>query len=335
VYADRAFLTFLAGLHRGFDRLVVIGRLSPEPGRSAYPLPAGVTVAGLPHFPDLLRPLAFTGALVRGARRVRRVIGDADAAFVLGPSPMSVLIAVIALVRRRRVVLRVRQNPTQYVRSRHPGRRLVHVGADLLEPIWKSMSRRCPVGTEVGSRDAGAQSRRGLHVSLVHERDLAGPAVAAARSYDGDIRVLRVGRLESEKNPLMLADVLAELRCYGGRHWLVVCGKGPYRTSHVLLHVSWREGLPQMLYKAFASRLPVVATDVGGVRAASGGAALLIRPGDPAAAAEAVARVTGDAALRDVLIEAGAARAAQHTHEAEQRRLAAFIAGAPGGSASG
>ena len=52
-----------------------------------------------------------------------------------------------------------------------------------------------------------------------------------------------------------------------------------YRSSHAFLHVSWTEGLPQTLFEAFASGLPVVATAVGGVPAAVGDAALLVEPG--------------------------------------------------------
>jgi glycosyltransferase involved in cell wall biosynthesis len=235
VYADRAFLTFMAGLHGEFGRLVVLGRLAPEPGRSHYPLPREVEFVALPHYPDLLHPLPVASALVRAARRVWSVLGDADAAFILGPTPMSVLIAWIALLRRKRVVLGIRQNTTQYIRNRHPTRRLIHLGADLLELVWRTMTRRwCPVavvGTEVAERYAVARSRHDLHVSLVHERDLASPEVAAARTYDGDIRVLSVGRLDVEKNPLMLADVLAALRAGGGRHRLVVCGDGPLHAE--------------------------------------------------------------------------------------------------------
>ena len=98
-----------------------------------------------------------------------------------------------------------------------------------------------------------------------------------------------------------------------------------YRGCHALLHVSWTEGLPQILYEAFAGRLPVVATDVGGIRAAVGDAVLLIAPGDAAAAADAVWRATADADLRSALIDAGVERVTMHTYEAEQRRLADFI----------
>ena len=99
-----------------------------------------------------------------------------------------------------------------------------------------------------------------------------------------------------------------------------------YRESHALLHVSWTEGLPQILFEAFAAGLPVVATAVGGVTEAAGDAALLIPPGDPEAAAEALERVAADAELREQLVRAGLERARAVTLEAESERLARFIA---------
>ena len=52
-----------------------------------------------------------------------------------------------------------------------------------------------------------------------------------------------------------------------------------YRTADVFLHVSWTEGLPQVLFEAWAAGVPVVATAVGGVPAAAGDAAVLIAAG--------------------------------------------------------
>ena len=181
---------------------------------------------------------------------------------------------------------------------------------------------------------------------------------ALARPYDHEVRVLTVGRLETEKNPLLLADVLSRLRARDPRYRLVVCGEGVleaalrerleslavadfadllgyvrldgglldvYRSSHVFLHVSWTEGLPQVLFEAFAARASVVATDVGGVAAAAGDAALLVPPGDASAAAAAIARVSDDAPLRSRLLDAGSAQVRRHTMEAEGRRVAAFL----------
>jgi glycosyltransferase involved in cell wall biosynthesis len=99
-----------------------------------------------------------------------------------------------------------------------------------------------------------------------------------------------------------------------------------YRSSHAFLHVSLTEGVPQVLYEAFAGRVPVVATDVGGVAETVKDAALLVPPGSATAAAEAVERVAADAALRRRLTEAGAARARAASIDAEARRVAAFLA---------
>jgi glycosyltransferase involved in cell wall biosynthesis len=171
--------------------------------------------------------------------------------------------------------------------------------------------------------------------------------------------VLSVGRLEQEKNPLLLAEIIA-LLCAADPRWrLLVCGEGPleddlrrrlselgvadrvdllgyvphdqglreiYRSSHALLHVSWTEGLPQVLFEAFAARLPVVATAVGGVPAAAGDAALLVEPGDAHQPVAALTRVAGEPELRRRLTEAGAQRVASHTLEAEAGRVARFLA---------
>ena len=171
--------------------------------------------------------------------------------------------------------------------------------------------------------------------------------------------ILSVGRVDHEKNPLLLADVLDRLRDRDPRWRLVVAGEGAlledlqrdldrrglgpyaqllgyvpvgggllehYRRAHVFLHVSLTEGVPQVLIEAFASGLPVVATDVGGVRDAVADAALLIGPADAAAAAAAVRRVAAEPELRAGLIEAGLASAELHTLEAESARVVEFIA---------
>jgi glycosyltransferase involved in cell wall biosynthesis len=89
------------------------------------------------------------------------------------------------------------------------------------------------------------------------------------------------------------------------------------------------EGMPQVLLEAFASRLPVVATAVGGVAEMAGGRGLLIAPGDPWAGAAALRRLLGEPRERARHVEAGAAYAREHTLQAESARLASFLTGRP------
>ena len=364
VYAERAFALFLARLGERLDRLVIVGRLDPRPGVSHYRLPADVEFVPLPHYPSLVDARRSVPAMARSLGPFWRVLGGVDGAWLLGPYALSVLFALLCVLRGRRVALGVRQDTPRYVRSRHPDRRWVHLAADALEGSYRLMARRWPVvvvGPDLARNYARAPRVLPIAVSLVSERDLVEPdAALAGRSYDGDgpLVALSVGRLEREKNPLLLADVLAALRERDPRWRLVVCGEGPmegdlrarleelgvaehcdlrgyvpidgelpalYRESHALLHVSWTEGVPQVLFEAFAAGLPVVATAVGGVADAAGDAALLVEPGEAGPPAEELARVGADGELRRRLVEAGAARVREHTTEAECARVAEFL----------
>ena len=85
------------------------------------------------------------------------------------------------------------------------------------------------------------------------------------------------------------------------------------------------EGVPQVILEAFAARLPVVATDVGGVGALVAGRGLLVAPADPDAAAEALNQLIRDPELRRRVTDAAQQAAADHTLEAECSRLAGFL----------
>jgi glycosyltransferase involved in cell wall biosynthesis len=285
--------------------------------------------------------------------------------WLLGPHPLALAFALLAGLRRRRVVIGVRQDLPAYTRHRHPRRPALWIAAWALEGAWRLLARCVPVvaiGPDLAHRYRHARHVLASSVSLISERDLLG-AEDARRDYGGELRVLSVGRLDAEKNPLLLADVLAELRAHEPRWRLVVAGDGPlrealalrlgelgvgehaelrgyvpidggllelYRDSHLLLHVSWTEGFPQVLIEAFGSRLPAVATAVGGVAEAVGDAALLVAPGDAGAAARALARLGADADLRDDLVRRGVAIAQSRTLEAETRRVSDLIAGRDG-----
>jgi glycosyltransferase involved in cell wall biosynthesis len=261
------------------------------------------------------------------------------------------------------VVLGVRQDLPSYVAARHPGRRLLHLAGSLLERAFRALSRRCATVVVGPALAAGYRRARRLHeltVSLVRESDVVAEPPSAP-DPEAEWTVLSVGRLEEEKNPLLVAEVLAGL-CERGEAWrLVVCGEGPlerelaeratelgvgeraklrgylpferlrelYLESDCMLHVSWTEGVPQVLLEALAAGLPVVATDVGGVRGAVGEVAELIPPGDADAAVAALLRLRGDPGLRERLIRRGLERARRHTIESETSALAAFLSAPP------
>jgi glycosyltransferase involved in cell wall biosynthesis len=357
-YAERAFALFVAALGPKLERVVVIGRLDPD-GDSRYPL-GEVELAPLPHYPSLSHTLPAIRGMLGSLRPFWRALDELDCVWILGPHPLAFPFAVMARLRRRSVVLGVRQDSVAYMRSRHPGGRL-RIGLQrLMEAGFRALARRWPVvvvGPALAETYQQSRALLEISVSLIKEDEIASPD-AVGRDYSGELRALSVGRLETEKNPLALADVLGELRRMDDRWRLVVCGEGAlreqlerrlaelgladaaevrgyvphdrglgeeYRVAHALLHVSWTEGLPQVLYEAFAAGLPVAATDVGGIRAAVADAALLAPPGDVEGMARSLHRIGTDEDLRDSLTRAGLEVARAHTIESETTKVADFI----------
>lgn len=364
-YGQRAFVVFLEALRPHVDRLVLVGRLDPQPGRSHYQLHEDTELVGLPHYTSLAHPWSVIRSLFASIRRFWRLLDEVDTVWVLGPYPHSVVFALITALRGRTLVLGVRQDTQAYIRSRRPDQRWMHVAADLLEGVWGLLARRhaiVVVGQELERKYSRAHDVLAINVSLVHEQDVVSPELPRARSYENELTVLTVGRLDTEKNPLLLAEILALLQAREPRWRLVVCGDGPmmpqlqarlselglldrvelrgyvaidggllelYRDSNMFLHVSWTEGFPQVLIEAFAAGLPTVATAVGGVPAAAEGAALLVEPGDAEAAADALWRLAVDGELRQRLVGVALERSRGCTLEAESERLARFIEAAP------
>jgi glycosyltransferase involved in cell wall biosynthesis len=358
VYTDRAFLFFASGLHSRVDSLTMMGRLSPSPHPSEYRLPRDVRFVALPYYSSAAGWRILV-TVVRSVRTAWRAVGKADVAWLMGPHPVALMLAGLAVLRRRRVVLGVRQDLPSYARHRHPDRRWTHLAAHVLEAVWRTLGRRCAV-VAVGPHLAGVYSASRsvleLTISLVPAAEVGAPA---GLDYDGPLQVLSVGRLDAEKNPLLLADILSELCTDDPRWHLVICGDGAlrqaladrlrdlgvdshatirgyvpvddglpgiYRSSHALLHVSWTEGVPQVLLEAWGFGTPIVATAVGGVADFAQDAALLIPAGDGRAAVAALRRVAEDADLRERLVAAGGLRIADRTMEVTLDRLASFLA---------
>lgn len=375
--ADFPFLTFACEVGRRFDATVVFGRArrtdDPE-GRLL--LPEAVTIVELPYYEHLRDVGAVARAGAGTMRGFWRGLSEVDAIWVFGPHPFSLVLATLALARRKRVVLGVRQDTVAYFDRRLPNERWrpTLLGARALDASFRALARATGV-TVVGdelARRYGTDAGRLLPitVSLVRDEDLV--AHARERDWDGTIRLFTAGRIDQEKNPLLLVEALAALeRERPGRYRLAWAGEGPlrdavrtraeelglgdrvellgfvrfgdelldrYRGAHMFVHVSLTEGVPAVLAEAAASGTPIVATAVGGVPSAlrNGEAGLLVPPDDREALVQAILRLSDDAALRSRLTEQALTLARGWTLDTQADRVARFIGGSAGeGSGAG
>ena len=77
-------------------------------------------------------------------------------------------------------------------------------------------------------------------------------------------------------------------------------------TADIVVLPSYTEGMPNAALEAMAHGIPVVASDVGGVRSLLGsGAGIMVAPGHDEALANALQRLIDDPSLRRALGEKG------------------------------
>jgi glycosyltransferase involved in cell wall biosynthesis len=359
------FMRFAARVGSRFGRFALVARAAGQE-RTPYELPAGVELIPLPDYGSLRRIGRLLAAIPRTVARMWRALDELDVVWVTGVHPLGLLMALLTRIRRRRLVLLIRQDSPQYFRTRLPSRRWAPLLALVLFLDWcfRVLARRAPV-TVVGSdialryRAPGARVLE-MHVTLLEDSQLAaGPSKA---DWSGQIGLLTVGRVAPEKNPMAAVEMLHELdRGEPGRYRLTWVGEGPesealarraaelgvedrlelpgyvpfgdellalYRDAHAFVHISLTEGVPGVLFEAMGWGVPIVATDVGGVAGALAGgeAGLLVPPRDVAALAAAVRRLEGEPAMRRELSERALEIARRTSLDSESQRVAAFIA---------
>jgi glycosyltransferase involved in cell wall biosynthesis len=257
----------------------------------------------------------------------------------------------------------------EYFRARLPSPRWrpVLLPIRALTAIFTGLSRLLPTAA-FGAHlvPAGRTRVPPLELSLALTREADIPERPPERDYSGPITLLSVGRIDSEKNPLLLVDALAELeRRDPGRYRLVWVGSGDlddavrehagaldverlidfrgyvpfgpellglYRDAHVFVHVSLTEGTPLVIFEALSVATAVVATDVGGVSAALDGGlrGALVPPRDRDALVAAVQGVSEDPERREARRAAGLVRAREVALEPQAERAARYlVTGAP------
>jgi glycosyltransferase involved in cell wall biosynthesis len=370
VTTDRSFLLFVVEVGGTFERLVLFGRTVRDEGLADYVLPADVELIELPHYANLRRIASVARVTGRTVRLFWRNLPAVDVVWLFGPHPFSATFAVLALARRKRVVLGVRQDSVELYRRRVSGWKRVPALAAVrcLDGAFRVLGRRVQVtvqGRELGERYGAPRSNvLELAESVVRAADIVQPQ--AARRDATSVDLLTVGRLETEKNPLLLVDALARLEAAEpGRFRLTWVGRGPleaqvtqriqhhgltdrvtvrsyvpfgpglldlYRRADLFVHVSLSEGFPKVLIESFASATPIVATDVGGVRAAldDGRAGLLVPPADLDALVAGIRRLADDPKLQAQFVARGLELVQALTLEAQADRVARFIAAGAG-----
>jgi glycosyltransferase involved in cell wall biosynthesis len=362
--ADAPFFRFVSGVSSHFESFTVFARVvaGAEGADEQSTLPPGTRVVRLPDYGSLRRLGSVLRSGIRTGRAFWRGLDEVDVVWAFGPHPFELLLATMGALRGKRVVLGVRQDTPRYFRARLPSRRWrpILAGIDAMDAVHRLAAARLGA-TVVGERNARRYKRGrvlAISPSLIPEEALA--AAPPERDWSSEIELLTVGRIDAEKNPLLLVEAIAELeRRRPGVFRLRWAGLGPmegevqaraaelgvadrvellgylpfpkllphYRGAHMFVHVSFTEGVPQVLNEAVACGLPVVATDVGGVSEAldGGRAGLLVPPADRDTVVDAVLRVVDDEELRRRLVERGLDHARDRTLEAQAARVAAFL----------
>jgi glycosyltransferase involved in cell wall biosynthesis len=321
--------------------------------------------AGAPQA-DSTVPTRFLGTAgwplpVGGWRVLWREVGAADVVIANGTRHLLPSVAVLAArLRGKRVVFILHGSGAPFSTSSFFYHRVL---GRLFERLVARPALRVSQAVSLSRAGVrGSRSRYGVVATYVPFplRELP-PAMRAPLEPDEPLRIVWVGRLYGEKNPLAAVEVVervrlrraARLEVYGSgpllgalealardRPWLAVRGSRTWEeiqeiqgTAHLCLSTSLREGTQVAVLEPLARGIPVVSTRVGDAPGyyERGLRAFCVEPRDSEAAAEAIL------ALADSY-DRYRRRFAANSHELVQRhgdgaRRLAAVFGSPGSTA--
>ena len=160
-----------------------------------------------------------------------------------------------------------------------------------------TLQPRKNLGTLVAAVDRARAQGLGQRLVVIGRKGWRYEDVAAVIGERDQDALQLVGEVSSAELPLLLAGASA------------------------FVSVALDEGFGMPALEAMASGVPVVASDQAGLAQAVGDAGLLVDPMDVEAIAQALLRITQDAALREDLRERGRARAAECTWDRAARAV--------------
>ena len=203
----RAGASSSAGIARHVaERTILLGQLDPRPAAAALPRRGPDRVRAAPLLPEPAQPAALP-AMARSVARFWRVLDDVDAVWLLGPHPLCLVFALLAALRRRSGVAWAcaRTSPsTCAAATRDAGRaRGGRSARGRLPAARAALSRRSWWG-----RSSRATTRAPAVCSRSTSRSCASPSWPTPREATAGApgtaswSCSRVGRLETEKNPL-------------------------------------------------------------------------------------------------------------------------------------
>jgi glycosyltransferase involved in cell wall biosynthesis len=228
---------------------------------------------------------------VGGWRTLWREIGRADAVVVNGSRHLLPNIAALAArLRGRRAIFVLHGSGAPFTTSSFVYHRLLGSAFEWLV-VRVTLRLSLPISL---SRAGVGGARRRYGVEAAHVpyplRDLP-PATPRSLRPDEPLRIVWVGRLYREKNPLLAVEVVervrrrreATLHVYGSgilwdelwrlardRPWLVLCGPRSWSevqeaqdAGHVCLSTSLRDATQIAILEPLARGIPVISTRVG------------------------------------------------------------------------